>query len=108
MIRIDSLESVNPWNPWLALWVTLTRKTERDGVLVPEERLSRDQALRLYTINNAYLGHEEKWKGSLEPGKVADMILIDRDYLTCPVDEVRDIKVLRTILGGKTVFERKK
>lgn len=107
MIRIDSLESVNPWNPWLALWVTLTRKTERAGVLFPEERLTREQALRLYTISNAYICHEEKYKGSLEPGKVADMILIDRDYLSCPVDEIREVKVLRTILGGRTVYESK-
>ncbi len=107
MIRLDSIESVNPWNPWLGIWVTLTRQTERNGALFPEERLTREQALRLYTINNAYICHEEKYKGSLEVGKVADLILIDRDYLNCPVDEIRQIKVLRTVLGGKTVYERK-
>ncbi len=107
MIRLDSIEAVNPWNPWLALWVTLTRKTERGQPLVSEEKLSREQAIRLYTINNAYLHNEEKWKGSLEVGKVADMILIDRDYLSCPVDEVRTTKVLWTILGGKVVFQWK-
>jgi predicted amidohydrolase YtcJ len=108
MLRFDSLDSTNPWNPWLAIWVTLTRKTERGTILIPDERLTREQALRLYTINNAYLHHEEKTKGTLEVGKLADLIVIDRDVMTCPVDDVRQTKVLYTIVGGKVVYERKK
>ncbi len=107
MIRLDSLEATNPWNPWLALWVTLARTTERGDTINPEERLTREQAIRLYTINNAYLHHEEKEKGSLEVGKLGDLILIDRDFLTCPVAAVRETKVLLTVVGGKVVFERK-
>jgi predicted amidohydrolase YtcJ len=107
MLRYDPFESTNPWSPWLGMWVTLTRRVEGGGVLIPTEALTREQALRLYTINNAYLHHEEKEKGSLEPGKLADLIMIDRDVLTCPVEEVRDIKVLYTIVGGKVVYERK-
>ncbi len=107
MLRFDPLDSTNPWSPWLGIWVTLTRKLERGGVLQPGEALTREQALRLYTINNAYLHHEEKEKGSLEPGKLADLILVDRDVLTCPVDDIRDTKVLLTVLGGKVVYERK-
>ncbi len=107
MLGYDTLTSINPWNPWLGIWVALARKTERDGVLVPEERLTREQAIRLYTINNAYLNHEEKQKGSLEPGKLADLIVIDRDVLTCPVDDVRNTRVLLTVVGGKVVYERK-
>lgn len=107
MLRFDPLESTNPWSPWLGMWVAFTRKLERGGVLEPSEALTREQALRLYTINNAYLNMEEKEKGSLEPGKLADLILIDRDYLTCPVDDVRDTKVLLTVLGGKVVYEKK-
>jgi predicted amidohydrolase YtcJ len=106
MIRFDSLDSTNPWNPWLALWVVLKRQTERGGVLLPEERLTRRQALELYTINNAYLHHEEKIKGSLEAGKLADLIMIDRDFLTCPVDEVKETRVLLTVVGGKVVYCR--
>jgi predicted amidohydrolase YtcJ len=106
MIRLDSLESTNPWNPWLALWVVLKRPTERGGVLLPEERLTRRQALELYTINNAFLHHEEKIKGSLEAGKLADLIMIDRDFLTCPVDEVKQIRVLLTMVGGKAVYRK--
>jgi predicted amidohydrolase YtcJ len=108
MLRFDSLESTNPWNPWLGMWTTLKRQTERDGVLLPDERLTREQALRLYTINNAFLHNEEKIKGSLEPGKLADLILIDRDILTCPVDDVRDTRVLLTVVGGKEVYRSEK
>jgi predicted amidohydrolase YtcJ len=107
MLRYDSLDSTNPWNPWLAIWVTLTRRIEGSTVLNPDEALTREQAIRLYTINNAYLTHEEKEKGSLEPGKLADLIIVDRDVMTCAVDEVRETKVMYTIVGGKVVFERK-
>ncbi len=86
----------------------LERRTERRLVLTPDERLTREQAVRLYTINNAYLNSEEKTKGSLEVGKAGDLIIIDRDILTCPVDDVvRDVKVLLTVVGGKVVYERK-
>ena len=107
MIRYDSVRSTNPWNPWLGIAVTLDRKTERGTELFPEEKLTRAEALRLYTINNAYLHHEEKEKGSLEVGKLADLIVIDRDVLTCPVTDIPGTKVLTTIVGGKVVFERK-
>jgi len=105
MVKLDSFDSTNPWNPWLGIWITLTRQTERDGVLNPWERLTREQAIRLYTINGAWLTFDEKKKGSLEPGKYADLIMIDRDILKCPVDEVRSTKVLLTMVGGKVVWE---
>jgi predicted amidohydrolase YtcJ len=85
----------------------LTRTTERGTDLGQDECLTREQAVRLYTINNAYLHHEEKTKGSLEPGKLADLIVIDRDVLTCPAKDVAKTKVLYTIVGGKVVFEGK-
>jgi predicted amidohydrolase YtcJ len=107
MIKFDSWHAVNPWNPWLAMWVSVARVTERGTVLNPEERLTREQALRLYTINNAYLNQEEKEKGSLEVGKLADLILVDRDPLTCPLAELPTTKVLITVVGGKFVYEAK-
>jgi predicted amidohydrolase YtcJ len=106
MIKLDSLEAVNPWNPWLGMWVALTRSTERGQPLMPSERLTREHALRLYTVNNAYLHHEEKEKGSLEVGKLGDLIVIDRDVLTCPVNDVRHTRVRYTVVGGKVVYER--
>jgi predicted amidohydrolase YtcJ len=107
MLRYDSLDSTNPWNPWLGIWVALRRATERGQPLVPGEALTREQAIRLYTINNAYLHNEEKKKGSLEVGKLGDLILVDRDVLRCPVDDVRKTRVLLTVVGGKVVHERK-
>lgn len=107
MLRFDPFQSTNPWSPWLGIWVAVTRRVEGGGVLMPAEALTREQAIRLYTINNAYLHHEEKEKGSLEVGKLGDLIVIDRDVLTCPADEIRDIKVVYTIVGGKVIYERK-
>ncbi len=107
MLRFDPINSTNPWDPWLGIAVALHRTTERGTVLFPEEALTREQAIRLYTINNAYITHEEKKKGSLEVGKLGDLILIDRDVLTCPVKDVAGTQVLMTVVGGKVVWERK-
>lgn len=108
MLRFDPLDSTNPWSPWLGVWIALTRKLERGGAVhQPDERLTREQAIRLYTINNAFLHNEEKEKGSLETGKLGDLIVLDRDLMTCPVDEVKAIKVRATVVGGKVVYEKK-
>jgi predicted amidohydrolase YtcJ len=107
MIKLDPRKATNPWDPWLGIETAISRKLESGLVLVPEECLTREEALRLYTINNAYLGREEKDKGTLEPGKLADLIVIDRDYLTCPVADIGTTRVLTTIVGGKVMFERK-
>jgi predicted amidohydrolase YtcJ len=107
MQKIGSLRSINQYNPFLGMWVTLTRQPRwTDQPLHPEQRLTREQAIRLYTINNAWLTFEEKQKGSLEPGKLADFIVLDRDILTCPMDEVKEIQVEQTYLGGRLVAGR--
>jgi predicted amidohydrolase YtcJ len=106
MIRTDSIKATNPWNPWLAIWCTLTRITEGGKVLTPDERLTRPQAIRLYTINSAYLCHEEDSKGSLELGKLGDLIIVDRDPLTCATPDLLDMTVLKTVVGGKVVYSR--
>jgi hypothetical protein len=104
MQKIGSLRSVNPYNPFLGMWITVTRQAKRyDGQMRSEEALSREQAIRLYTINNAYVLFLDNVAGSLETGKLADMIVLDRDLLTCPVDEIKSARVLRTYLGGHLV-----
>jgi predicted amidohydrolase YtcJ len=105
MVQLDSIESTNPWNPWMGIWIAVTRQTERGETDKPTERLTRKQAIRFYTLNSAHLHSEEIIKGSLEPGKLADLILIDRDILKCPAEKIRDTKVLLTMVGGKIVWE---
>jgi hypothetical protein len=102
MQKIGSLRSVNPYNPFLGMWITITRRARWfEGSLHPEEALTREQAIRFYTINNARLLFLEDQIGSLEPGKRADLIVLDRDILTCPVDEVRQTRCLKTYLNGR-------
>jgi len=108
MQKIGSFRSINQYNPFLGMWITLTRQPRwTDRPLHLEQRLTREQAIRLYTINNAYLTFEENSKGSLEEGKLADFIVLDRDILTCPLDEVKDIQVDETYLGGRQVYRRR-
>jgi len=107
MQKIGSLRSVNPYDPWLGMHTTITRRARGLSTpLHPEEALSREQALRFYTINNAKLMHTDDRTGSLEAGKLADFIVIDRDFLACPVEEIEQINVLQTFVGGREVFSR--
>jgi len=82
------------------------KELESGQILAPEERISVEPALTLYTRNGAYAGFEKHSKGSLEPGKLADFIGVDRDVLSVPVDELKEVKVLQTFVGGKKVDER--
>jgi predicted amidohydrolase YtcJ len=105
----DRREQLRALLGWLGMWTTLVRQPRwTDQPLHVEQRLTREQALRLYTVNNAFLMFEEKEKGSLEPGKLADFVVIEKDLLTCPVEEVKDLEVEQTFLGGKPVFAAKK
>lgn len=108
MQKIGSFRSINPYNPWLGIWTSITRKARKfDKPVHIENAITREEALRLYTSNNAFLLKAEKNTGSLEPGKLADIILVDRDPLTCPIDDLVQTQVLKTWLGGKVVFEKK-
>jgi predicted amidohydrolase YtcJ len=108
MQKIGSLRSVNPYNPFLGMWVTISRKARwYEGRLHPEEALTREQALRFYTINNARIMFLEDQIGSLEVGKLADFVVVDRDILTCPEDDIKDTKVERTYVNGKLIYQMK-
>ena len=106
MVKLDPNTSINPYNPFLAMWSLITRKTDRGTVFNPEEAISREQALKIYTINNAYASFEENIKGSIESGKVADLAVLSDDILTCPEDSIREIRSLLTIVNGQTVFDK--
>jgi predicted amidohydrolase YtcJ len=99
--------AVTPISPWWGIWSAVVRRELQSGqILAPEERITVEQALTLYTGNGAYAGFEEHEKGSLESGKLADFIVIDRDVLSVPADELKDVQVLQTYVGGKLVYDR--
>ena len=86
----------------------VTRRTQRGRTLAGEQAISVMDAIRVYTINGAYLEGTECERGSLEPGKLADMVVLDRDILSIDPEEIIDAKVLMTIVGGEVVYERGK
>jgi predicted amidohydrolase YtcJ len=104
MVKWDANTAINPYNPFVAMWTVITRSTERGSVIMPSEAITREEALKMYTINNAYASFEESIKGSIEPGKLADFAILTDDILTCPVDRIRDIESEMTIVGGKIVY----
>ena len=104
MLKIAPERAINLYDPFLGIWTLLTRSPRwTDKTLTPEQTISREEAIRFYTIDSAYVLRSERDKGSLEPGKLADFIVLDRDILHCPVDDIRETKVLETWLGGKKV-----
>jgi len=107
MQKIGSLRAINPYNPFLGMWTAITRQARwYEGKLHPEEALSREQAIRFYTGNDAFILFLEDQIGSLEPGKLADLIVLNTDLLQCPENEIKDMQVLRTYMNGKLVFSR--
>jgi len=94
---------VIPYNPFWAMYHFITRDTISDGVYGAAERITREEALRVYTINNARLTFEESLKGSIEPGKLADLVVLSGDYLTVPEAEIQSLRALATMVGGKLV-----
>jgi predicted amidohydrolase YtcJ len=107
MQKIGSFRSINFYNPFLGMQTAITRRAKNlDRPLHPEEALSREQAIRFYTINNAKVLRCEEKLGSLQPGKLADLVVLDTDLLTCPDEKIRDTKVLRTYIAGKLVFKQ--
>jgi predicted amidohydrolase YtcJ len=92
-------------NPFFNIWCAVTRQTFLGKTLNPGEAISVKEALKLYTTNAAYSGFEEKVKGSIEPGKLADLIVIDRDILTIPENDIKDIRVVMSVIDGRIVYE---
>lgn len=106
MVGLDPDHSMNAYNPFRALGVAVTRRAENGQVHGESQRLSRLDALRGMTAIPAYLNFDEDSSGTLEVGKFADFVVIDRDYLKCPEDDIMKIKPLLTVVAGKTVYEQ--
>ena len=97
--------SVVPYPPLWVIYHFVTRDTISGGVLGPDQRISRQEALRVETINNAYLTFEEAMKGSIEPGKLADLVVLPEDILTCPDKRIQQMRVSMTMVGGRVAYE---
>ncbi|HEY2932526.1 MAG TPA: amidohydrolase [Acidobacteriota bacterium] len=106
MLGMDPNTALNPFNPFLTMGVMVTRKTQGGQVISEEQKVSREEALRMMTINAAYLTFDEKLKGSIEPGKLADLAMLSDDFLKCPPDKIRDIRPVLTIVGGRVVYKK--
>jgi hypothetical protein len=95
---------VVPTNPFLSLWWMVTRDTLTSGVLGPEHAISRQQALRIYTMGSAYPQFADDEVGSLEVGKQADFAILSQDLLTVRAAKIPDTTALATFVGGKQVY----
>jgi len=92
-------------SPLASFYASVSRKLKDGTVFYPDQRMSREEALRSYTLNNAYAAFEEKQKGSLEVGKLADVTVLSRDIMTIPEDQIMSTDVVYTIVGGKVRFD---
>ena len=93
-------------NPFTAMWSMVNRKTDSGQSLHQSQAVSATEALRAYTTLGAFAGREEHIKGTLEPGKLADVAGLDRNFFTIPADEIRDVRVDMTIVGGVVRYQR--
>ena len=98
---------VAPMIPLSGIYGAVTRRTldgKHPGGWVPEQKITVSEALRAYTWGSAYASFEEKIKGAIEPGKLADMVVLSRDILTIDPAEIADVKVLMTVFDGKVIY----
>ena len=93
-------------NPLTSFHAAVTRRMANGETFFPEQRMTRLEALKSYTLDAAYAAFEENSKGSLSPGKLADIVVLSRDILSCPENEILDTRVTHTILGGKLVYTK--
>ena len=95
-------------SPIASFHCSITRELSDGSIFQPEQRLTREQALQSYTINNAFASFEEDLKGSITPGKLADITVLSKDIMTVPEDEILDTEIVYTILGGEVVYKWKR
>ncbi len=101
---------VAPLDPMLGLYAAVTRATldgKQPGGWVPEQKVSVEEAIQAYTLGSAYAEFQDRQKGSVTPGKLADMVVLSQDLLAIRPEQIRDVKVQATIVGGKILYERR-
>jgi predicted amidohydrolase YtcJ len=106
MQGFDPDTSLNPYNPFLAMQTAITRRTESGRVIGPQQKISREEALRMFTIDAAWMSFDEPRKGSIEVGKLADLAILTGDFLATHESELNKLRAEVTIGGGRSVFER--
>ena len=98
--------SVTPMDPMRMMWSAVTRQSRSGKVIGPDERVDRWESLKALTINAAWQLCEEDQKGTIEAGKLADLVILDGNPLTVPSDEILEIKAVETFKEGKSVYKR--
>src|SRR5215468_5264783 len=98
-------DQVAPYNPFVSLrWLLDGKVIDGTSMRGPEESPDREEALRMYSLNSAWFTFDEAARGSLEPGKYADLAVLSDDYLTVPVEKISELHSLLTLVGGKAVY----
>jgi len=95
-------------DPIASFHASVSRRLADGTVFYPDQRMSRMEALQSYTIHAAYAAFEEHLKGSLVPGKLADVVVLSHDITTIPEDQILDTEVLYTIVGGQVLYDRRR
>jgi predicted amidohydrolase YtcJ len=106
MQGFDPDTSLNPYNPFLAMQTAITRKTESGRVIGPQQRITREEALRMFTIDAAWMSFDETRKGSIEVGKLADVAVLTGDFEKTPESNLNKLRAQVTIVGGRIVHQR--
>jgi predicted amidohydrolase YtcJ len=106
MFGLDANDAMNPFNPLLTIHAATTRRTESGAVIGGDETVSREDALKMMTSRAARFSFDERSRGSIESGKLADFVVLDDNILTCAADRLRQVRADVTVIGGRVAFER--
>jgi hypothetical protein len=106
VVATSDIPSTVHYNPFVGLYSLVTRRSHKGTLIAPQEAIGREEALHAYTVAGSWLTREEQLKGPLAPGFLADVAVLDRDYFSCPEEEIKEIQVDLTVVGGRVAYER--